>query len=84
TILSVYPNPFNDQARVRFDLLKSERVEITLYDLTGRRVRTLADEVCDAGRHEIAFDARGLASGTYFVRLHSSSAVRTQKVLLLK
>ncbi|MBU0509264.1 hypothetical protein KKH27_10555, partial [bacterium] len=39
TILSVYPNPFNDQARVRFDLLKSERVEITLYDLTGRRVR---------------------------------------------
>lgn len=84
TVLSAYPNPFNSTTQIRFDLLKREPVKVTLYDLQGRLVRTLVDEVKEAGRHEVALNAENLASGTYFVRLWTTEATRTEKILLLK
>ena len=84
TLLSVYPNPFNSETRIRYDLLKRESVEISVYDLQGRLVETLADEVQSAGRHELNLAMRDVASGVYFVQLRTSEAHRVQKVVLLK
>ena len=84
TVLQCYPNPFNSSARIRYDLLQAGRVELTLYDLQGRLVKTLVDEVLIAGAHELKVDGSGLASGTYFVKLHTPAATRTEKLLLLK
>ena len=84
TVLSAYPNPFNSTTRIRFDLEKEERVSVDVFDLQGRLVTSLVNGVQESGRHEIAFDGSALASGTYFVRLHSTTVTRTEKLLLLK
>jgi hypothetical protein len=84
SVLSCYPNPFNSSTRIRYDLLQPGQVELKLYDLQGRLVQTLVDEVASAGKHEVRFDGSGLASGTYFVRLHGATQTRTEKLLLLK
>ena len=82
--LCAYPNPFNSTTRVRFDLLKRQHVKLDIYDVQGRQVRVLMDEVREAGRQELRFDGEGFASGLYFVRLKTASMNRTEKLLLLK
>jgi hypothetical protein len=82
--LSSSPNPFNSATRITFDLPQRARVKLDVFDLQGRLVRTLADDMQSAGMHELRFDGSALSSGTYFVRLQSPAATRTQKLLLLK
>ncbi len=87
-----HPNPFNLTTRIRFELSRSSFVRITLYDILGRELALLLDERRDAGRHEIGFDATGLASGMYFYRMlarpldgtDAGVFVRTKSLLLLK
>jgi hypothetical protein len=84
TVLECYPNPFNNTTRIRYDLPQPGRVELTLYDLQGRLVKTLFDESVGAGRHEVRAEGNGLASGTYFVSLRTAFGTHTEKLLLLK
>jgi hypothetical protein len=84
TLLSVYPNPFNSNTRIRFDLDRTTHVSLKVYDLTGRLVNTIVDGMQSAGRHELNFNGKNLASGTYFVHLRTDHAQRLQKILLLK
>jgi len=82
--LSAYPNPFNPTTTLLFDLPRAGRARLTIYDVEGRLVRTLADEVLTAGRHLLEFDGSQLSSGVYFARLESAALSRTQKLVLLK
>jgi hypothetical protein len=83
-LVSAYPNPFNPVTNIRYDLERQSRVTLTVFDLQGRLVQTLADGVQPAGRHQVTFNGSALASGTYFVRFHTPTATRTEKLLLLK
>jgi hypothetical protein len=82
--LSAYPNPFNPATTIRFDLLQTQRVRLDLYDVQGRLVRTMCDELREAGRQEVRFDGSDMASGVYFARLKTAQNVRTEKLLLVK
>ena len=84
TVLSVYPNPFNEAMRIRYDLLRPQKVELKVYDVQGRLVRTLVDEVQLAGKHEISASMGEMASGVYFVRLTTAQKEKTEKIVLLK
>jgi hypothetical protein len=64
-----YPNPFNPVTTIRYYLAAAAPVRLTVYDLTGRRVATLADGMQQAGSYEVLFSPEGLASGIYFCRL---------------
>ena len=79
-----YPNPFNLSTMLRFSLPRSERAKLVAYDVTGRQVEMLADDVFGAGEHRVTFDGSHLTSGVYFVRLETGNAVQTVKLLLLK
>lgn len=68
-----YPNPFNPETTIQLDLPQDARVELLVFDLLGRQVATLVDNIKDAGRHSIAFHASGLASGVYFYRLQATT-----------
>ena len=76
-----YPNPFNPTTTIPFTLDAPGRVTLSVFDVTGRRVRTLlVDAERETGTHAVGFDAAGLASGTYLYRLvvrpaHSSGRV---------
>ena len=84
SLLSVYPNPFNSETSIRFDLLKREQVSVKVYDVLGREVQTLVDEWRDAGRHEVKLSLSEAASGLYFVRIQTPEHAKTQKIVLMK
>lgn len=80
-----YPNPFNPSTTIRFTLPEASIVRITVFDLLGRSVRTLVDgQAMDAGVHEVAFDARDLASGTYIYRMDAGATSISRQMTLVK
>ncbi|UCC79645.1 MAG: right-handed parallel beta-helix repeat-containing protein [Candidatus Zixiibacteriota bacterium] len=84
SIIQNYPNPFNAQTTIRFVLPGSQNVELTIYDVLGRRIELLFDEYREAGVHEIIFDASGLPSGVYFYRLRAGDVNETRRMVILK
>mgnify|MGYP001029073421 FL=1 len=83
-ITSVAPNPFNPKAEISFTLRAAGMVSLNVYDLAGRRIRTLLEQDMAAGPHDVAFDGRGLPSSVYFVVLKANGEQSTQRVMLLK
>jgi hypothetical protein len=85
-----YPNPFNPKTSVRFDLPAAGRVDLAIYDVAGRAVRTLIrGETRSAGPHEVAWDGRDdggreAAAGVYFVRVGAGGSSATGRMILLK
>jgi len=79
-----FPNPFNPTTHLRFEVPGSGAVSLKVYDLLGREVATLVDEVRAAGNYEVRFDAAGFASGVYLYRLQAGDFVQTRTMLLLK
>jgi hypothetical protein len=79
-----YPNPFNPTTRIDFGLPETAAVSMTVYDVMGRPVARLVDEVKTRGYHSVDFDASKLPSGIYFVRLLTGNEARSIKMTLLK
>lgn len=79
-----WPNPFNPTTSIRFTLPGSAGVLLKVFDLVGREVATLVDEVKPAGSHTVKFDGSGLASGTYVYRIEAGSFMATRKLTLVK
>jgi len=82
--LSSYPNPFNAQTTITFDLPRADEVSLKLFDLLGREVETLLNEKMLAGTHTLNYSASALPSGVYFIRFMSNEINATHKLLLLK
>ncbi len=81
---AAYPNPFNPQTTIRFDVPEAAEVQLGIYDVLGRQVRVLVDGQIPAGTHEMAFEAGGLPSGTYLVRLETPAGSFVQTMQLVK
>jgi hypothetical protein len=79
-----YPNPFNPATVIGFTLPERSQVSIEVFDISGRRVATLLNEVRDPGHHEIGFDASSLATGVYVYRMQTGTFTSSRKLLLLK
>ncbi len=79
-----YPNPFNPTTRIRYELPGTQRVELTVYDLLGKEVARLVDDVQEPGYYEIPFSGDHLSSGVYFYRISAGTFHDIQKMLLLK
>jgi hypothetical protein len=84
-----YPNPFNPSTSIKFALPKDADVQLKVYDLLGREVRTLVNSDVKAGRHEVVWDGRNelgtqVASGVYLYRITAGSFVSTMKMMMLK
>jgi serine protease AprX len=79
-----YPNPFNPETKIKFDLPKDGKTSLVVYDILGREVIRLADGVMKAGSYSIDFKANELPSGIYFYRLVTPNYTDTKKMILLK
>ncbi|MBI5476338.1 MAG: serine hydrolase [Ignavibacteriales bacterium] len=79
-----YPNPFNPSTTIGYELPIQSHVTLKIYDVIGREVATLVDEMQQAGNKKIEFDADHLTSGVYFYSLHAGTFVETKKLLLLR
>ncbi|MFC2150095.1 choice-of-anchor D domain-containing protein [Calditrichota bacterium] len=79
-----YPNPFNSTSHVRFGIPVPGNVEVTVWDMHGRKVATLADGQYSAGRYEATWVADRVPSGVYLIRMQSGEFTALNKAILMK
>ena len=79
-----FPNPFNPVTSIRFTLATRQMTTIQVFDLLGREVETLIDEVREPGTYTVQFDASRLPSGVYFYRMRAGAFVQTERLTLVK
>ena len=79
-----YPNPFNPITSITFELPVDSDVLLSIYNLTGKKVRTLIHEIKEAGKHTIQLNGNNLSSGIYFYALDTPSNKLVKKLVLIK
>lgn len=84
-----YPNPFNPSTKIRFNVPEEGRVELSIYNIKGQKVKTICKEILQSGNHEYRWEGKNnsnnnVASGIYFIRLNNGEKTKVRKVLLLK
>lgn len=79
-----YPNPFNPSTTIHYGLPRSSQVLLIVFNTLGQQIATLVQEEQEAGYHEVRFDASGLASAVYLVRLQAGDFIQSRKLLLVK
>ncbi len=79
-----YPNPFNPETTIRFSLSQRGTAKLAVFDLLGREVAVLMEGQRNAGRYEVAWDARLASTGIYVCRLQSGAFVESRKMVVLR
>ena len=84
-----YPNPFNPSTIIQYRIPENTKretlnVKLTVFDVLGRKIKTLVDAELNAGNYEVTFDAADLTSGLYIYKLDAGSTSITKKMTLLK
>jgi hypothetical protein len=84
-----YPNPFNPTTRIRYSLSHSGHIELVIYDILGRKVSTLQNQMMASGSHEVIWNGKNssgtdVASGIYFYQLKADNNSKIRKMVMLK
>ncbi|MDD5361231.1 MAG: T9SS type A sorting domain-containing protein [Ignavibacteria bacterium] len=79
-----YPNPFNPTTKINFAIPKQGLVTMKIYDVLGREVRTLVNEIKQVGNYSVEFNASDLASGVYFYKLDAGTFSDIKRMILIK
>ena len=79
-----FPNPFNPSTTIKYQIPKDGIVTLKIFDILGKEVKTLVNEMKVTGGHEIIFDAGELASGFYIYRIQVNNYIAAKKMMLLK
>ena len=84
SIYNIYPNPFNPITSIEYSLPENADIELIVYNIQGRHIKTLIQCFQTAGYHSINWNAQNYPSGVYLIRLESNTYNKTQKVVLFK
>ncbi|MGE5399184.1 MAG: alpha-amylase family glycosyl hydrolase [Ignavibacteriales bacterium] len=84
TLMQNYPNPFNPSTLITYELPRSAKVTLKVYDILGKQVALLADGYETAGSHSVEFSGKNLSSGMYIYELRAGESRMTKKMTLLK
>ena len=89
TLRGPYPNPFNRQSTTEYVLSESQHVTIELYDVLGRRIRTLVNAWKETGLHTIRWNGQNrygqeVGSGVYFCRMRAEGTTKTRKIVRVR
>ncbi|MCE1166412.1 MAG: T9SS type A sorting domain-containing protein, partial [Bacteroidetes bacterium] len=79
-----FPNPFNPITNINFDVARQGIVKIRVYDVLGKEIEVLADEVMLPGKYRATFDAGKVSSGIYFYRIEAPGFTDIKKMIVLK
>ncbi|MEM6648036.1 MAG: T9SS type A sorting domain-containing protein [Bacteroidota bacterium] len=79
-----YPEPFDQQTTIRYEVINTVPIQLNVYDVLGRRVRTLVDGMQEAGVYDVVFEAGDLPTGTYFYRLEAAGYVSITRRMVLQ
>jgi len=79
-----FPNPFNPTTNIKFDIPKASFTTLKVYNVLGKEVAVLLNEIKSAGSYQVDFDASKLTSGVYFYRIETGSFTETRRLVILK
>jgi len=84
-----YPNPFNPTTEIKYDIAKTEKVTVRIFDILGQEVKVLVDGVTSPGHYSVTWDGKNVAgnqvaTGVYFYRLETTDFVDVKKMIMLK
>jgi hypothetical protein len=82
--LNNYPNPFNSKTKIVFDIPNASQVSLTLFDITGQKIRELVKDFRSAGNYEITLNMEDLSSGIYLLNLQTIEGSISRKISLIK
>jgi len=88
-LYNTYPNSLNPSTKIKYEIpgqARNDNVSVTLkvYDILGKEVATLVNQLQKAGYYEVQFDASNLTSGVYFYRISAAEFIMTKKMFLLR
>ena len=89
SLLGNFPNPFNPTTSIRFEVQGSRFVNIEVYNIRGQRVRTLVNDVYQAGEHFVVWNGKDdngqdVSSGMYFYKMQTGDFVQTKRMVIIK
>ena len=84
TLYEPFPNPFNPVTTISFSIPEFGLTTITAYNLTGRKLEILTNEILSVGNYSTNWDASSYPSGVYLISMESGEFAQTQKVVLVK
>jgi hypothetical protein len=79
-----YPNPFNPSTTINFSVPEQLRVKITLFNILGREIRVLFNDIVPAGEHKLLFNAAGLSSGVYLYQMNAGNFKALKKMVIIR
>jgi len=83
-IVSAFPNPFNNHTRITYNLPEAQKVDLALFDLSGRRVLDIASGSHKAGHYSVTIEGSDLTSGIYIAQCKSGLKTSQRKIILVK
>lgn len=86
SVVGNFPNPFNPSTTLSYTVAQTDHIRLTVYDLLGREVANLVDEVVSAGDHQVRWlaDSRTVSAGVYFARLEASGSTSVHRMILTR
>ena len=79
-----YPNPFSDKTTIKFCIPDRMSIKLEIYNSDNRKVKTLIDEIKEAGTYEVEFSGKELVNGEYFYKLETAECFDTKKMIVFK
>ena len=79
-----FPNPFNTETTIAFDLKEAGNVELKLFNMNGQEIKTLIHQNLPAGSHRVTFSGKDLPSGIYIYKMRTNSFTASRKMILMK
>ena len=79
-----YPNPFNPITIINYELPITKYVDVSIYNAIGQKVATLVNDYQDAGKHQVEWNASGIASGVYYYKITTADFVKVKKMILIR
>jgi hypothetical protein len=79
-----FPNPFNPVTKINYELPKDTKVKLVIYDILGREIKTLVNEIKQSGKYTVEFNGSNLASGVYFYRIQAGDYIAVKRMVLVK
>lgn len=88
-LIGNYPNPFNPRTTINFSLNKKQKVNLSIYNIKGQKIKTLLNKKAEVGKHHIEWDGtdnndQAVSSGVYLYKLNTSYQTMTKRMILLK
>ena len=83
-LANIYPNPFNPQTTISYEISQTGNVKVDIYNIRGQKIETLVNEQQSAGDYKLIWNATHQASGVYFLRFQTTGHSETRKMILMK